>query len=181
MSLQSKGLSRVFSCTATRNHQFFGAQPCLWSNFHICKESASQCRRYGFDPWVGKILWRRQWQLTPVFLLGKFHGQRSLVGYSPRGHKDSDMAEYTHMHSHPYMTTGKTIALTIQTFVSEVPSLLFNSLSKLVIAFLPRSKCLLISRLQEPSTEVLKPKKIKSVTASPFSLLFAMKRWDWMP
>ena len=107
--------------------------------------------------------------------------QGSLACCSPWGHKDSDMAEYTHMHSHPYMTTGKTIALTIQTFVSEVPSLLFNSLSKLVIAFLPRSKCLLISRLQEPSTEVLKPKKIKSVTASPFSLLFAMKRWDWMP
>jgi len=46
------------------------------------KESAHQCRRCGFDPWVGKI-WRRKWQLIPVFLPGKFHGQRSLVDYSP--------------------------------------------------------------------------------------------------
>ena len=46
------------------------------------KESAYQCRRLGFDPWVGKIPWRREWQPTPIFLPGKFHGQRSLVGYS---------------------------------------------------------------------------------------------------
>ena len=50
------------------------------------KESACQCRRH-FDPWVGKIPWRRKWQPTPVFLPGKSHGQRSLVGYSPRGCK----------------------------------------------------------------------------------------------
>ena len=62
--------------------------------------------------------------------------------------------------SHPYMTTGKTIALTIQTFVGKVMSLLFNMLSRLVIAFLPRSKHLLISRLQSPSTVILEPKKI---------------------
>ena len=52
-----------------------------------------QCRRLGFDPWVGKIPWRRKWQPTPVFLPGEFHGQRSLVGYSPRGCKESDMTE----------------------------------------------------------------------------------------
>ena len=46
-----------------------------------------QCRRPGFDPWVGKIPWRRKWQLTPAFLPGKFHGQRCLVGYSPWSHK----------------------------------------------------------------------------------------------
>ena len=68
-----------------------------------------------------------------------------------------------------YMTTGKTIALTIQTFVSRVMSLLFNTLSRCVVAFLPRSKCLLISWLQSPSTVILEPRKIKSVTASPFS------------
>ena len=67
-------------------------------------------------------------------------------------------------HSHPYMTTGKTIALTRQTFVSKVMSLLFNMLSRLVIAFLPRSKRLLISWLQSPSAVILEPKKIKSVT-----------------
>ena len=67
---------------------------------------------------------------------------------------------------HPYMTTGKTIALTRWTFVSKVMSLLFNMLSRLVIAFLPRSKHLLISWLQAPSSGTLELKKIKSVTAS---------------
>ena len=66
--------------------------------------------------------------------------------------------------SHLYVTTVKTIVLTIQIFVSKVMSLLFNTLSRLVIAFLPRSKCLLISWLQSPSAEILEPKKIKSVT-----------------
>ena len=65
--------------------------------------------------------------------------------------------------SHPYMTTGKTIALTIRTFVNKVMSLLFNMLSRLVIAFLPRSKHLLISWLQSPSAVILEAKKIKSV------------------
>ena len=62
--------------------------------------------------------------------------------------------------SHPYMTTGKTIALTRWTFVGKVMSLLFNMLSRLVIAFLPRSKCLLISCLQSPSAVILEPRKI---------------------
>ena len=64
------------------------------------------------------------------------------------------------------MTTGKTIALTRQTFVGKVMSLLFSMLSRLVIAFLPRSKLLLISWLQSPSEVILKPKKIKCVTIS---------------
>ena len=64
--------------------------------------------------------------------------------------------------SHPYMTTGKTIALTRQNFVGKVMSLLFNMLYMLVINFLPRSKCLLISWLQSPSAVILEPKKIKS-------------------
>ena len=62
--------------------------------------------------------------------------------------------------SHPYMTTGKTIALTRWTFVSKIMSLLFNTLPKFVIAFLPRSKCLLISWLQSTSAVIFKPKKI---------------------
>ena len=62
------------------------------------------------------------------------------------------------------MTTGRTIALTGQTFVGKVMSLLFNMLSRLVIAFLPRSKCLLISWMQSPSAEILEPNKIKSLT-----------------
>ena len=68
--------------------------------------------------------------------------------------------------SHPYMTTGKTTALTRRTFVSKVMSLLFNMLSRLVIAFHPRSKHILISRLQSPSAVILGSKKIKSVTVS---------------
>ena len=68
--------------------------------------------------------------------------------------------------SHPYTTTGKTIALTRWTFVSKVMSLLFNMLSRLVIIFLPRSKRLLISWLQSPSTVILEPKEIKSVVIS---------------
>ena len=71
--------------------------------------------------------------------------------------------------SHSYMTTGKTIPLTIQTFVSKVMFLLFNMLPRLVIAFLPRSKHLLISWLQLPSPVLLEPKKIKSVTVSTVS------------
>ena len=74
------------------------------------------------------------------------------------------------------MTTGKTTALTRQTFVDKVISLLFNMLSKLVIALLPRSKSLLISWLQSPSAVILEPKRIKSVTVSivsPDAMIFA--------
>ena len=110
ISLQSMGLSRVFSNTTVQKHQFFGAQP--WSNSH--------------------------------------------------------------------MTTGKTISLTRQTFVGKVMSLLFNTLSRFVIAFLPGSKCLLMSWLQSPSAVILEPRKIKSATVSTVSL-FAMKWWDWVP
>ena len=69
--------------------------------------------------------------------------------------------------SHPYMTTGKTIALTRRTLVAKVMSLLLNMLSRLVITFLPRSKHLLISWLQSPSAVILEPKKVKSATVSP--------------
>ena len=71
--------------------------------------------------------------------------------------------------SHPYVTTGRNIALTRRTFVGKVMSLLFNMLSRFVIAFLPRSKRLLISWLQSPSAVILEPKKIKSVNVSTFS------------
>ena len=71
--------------------------------------------------------------------------------------------------SYPYMTTGKTIALTRQTFIGKVISLLFNMLFRLVTTFLPRSKHLLISWLQSPSAEILEPRKIKSATVSTVS------------
>ena len=80
-------------------------------------------------------------------------------------------AFFTVQLSHPYMTTGKTIALTRQTFVGKVMSLLFNMLSRLVITFLPKSKHLLISWLQSPS----------AVMCPLFTYLFPMKCWDQMP
>ena len=77
------------------------------------------------------------------------------MGYSPWGRKESDMTEGLHFF------TGKTIALTIWSFVGKVMSLLFNRQSRFVISFLPKSKCLLMSWLQSPSTVILEPKKIK--------------------
>ena len=77
--------------------------------------------------------------------------------------------------SHLYMGTGKTIALNIRIFVGKVMSLLFNMLSRFVIAFLPRNEHLLISWLQSLSIVILEPKKIKSATVSIFSHLFATK------
>ena len=59
-----------------------------------------QCRRYGFKPWIRKIPWKREWQSTPVFLPGKFHGQRILVAYSPWGCKESDKTEQLTLLSH---------------------------------------------------------------------------------
>ena len=74
---------------------------CCWGNGGFPgsasgKDPACQCRghkRWGFDPWLGKIPWRRSWQPTPIFLPGESHGQRSLVGYHPWGHIESDMPE----------------------------------------------------------------------------------------
>ena len=81
--------------------------------------------------------------------------------------------------SHPYMTTGKIIALTKWTLLAM--SLIFNTLSRLIVPFLPRSRSLLISWLQTPSEMILEPLKIKSLTVSIVSHLFAMKWWDQMP
>ena len=66
------------------------------------KESACQfrrCKRHGFDPWVGKIPWRKKWQPTPIFLPGESHGQRSLAGYSSRGCEELDMTEELNTHT----------------------------------------------------------------------------------
>ena len=79
------------------------------------------------------------------------------------------------------MTTGKTVTLTIQTFVGKGTSLLFNTVSRFVIAFLSRSKHLFIPWPPLPSVVFLEPKKRKSVNASTFYILFTMKCWDWMP
>ena len=91
------------------------------------------------------------------------------------------LAFFTVQLSHPYITTGKTIALTRQTFVSKVMSLLFNMLSRLVIPFLPRSKRLFISWLQSPSAVILEPPKIKSATVSIVSLFICHEVMQMTP
>ena len=112
----------------------------------------------------GLISFRMDWldllavQRTLKGLLQHHSSKASILQHS---------AFFTVQLSHPYMTTGQTIALTRQVFVDKVMSLLFNMLSRLVIIFLPRSKCLLISWLQSLSAVVLEPPKIKSATVSP--------------
>ena len=89
-------------------------------------------------------------------------------------------AFFTVQLSHPYMTTGKTIALTRQTFVDKVMSLLLNILSRLVITFLPRIKRLLISWLQSPSAVILEPQEIKSDTVSTVSSVLLSHSYAWL-
>ena len=89
------------------------------------KEPACQCRRskrQGFNPWVGKIPWRRKWQPTPVLLPGESHGQRSLAGYSPQGLKELDTTEVTDLSLH--FSQNQVIAYSEQQPVSLFPNLL---------------------------------------------------------
>ena len=114
----------------------------------------------------GLISFRIDWfdllavQGTPKTLLQHHNSKASVVQHSA-----FFMVQLSHLH----MTTRKTVALTIWTFVGKVMSLLFNMLSRLVMAFLPRSKPLLISWLQSPSAVILEPRKVKSVTISTLS------------
>ena len=144
---------RVFSNESTRHIRW----PKNW-NFSF---SISPSNEYS-----GLISFRMDW-LDPLAV------QRTLKNllqhYSSKASILLCSAFFVAQLSHPYMTTGKTIALTRQTFVGKVMSLLFNMLSRLVITFLPRSKRLLISWLQSPSVVILEPKKIKSVTVSTVS------------
>ena len=79
----------------TKNRTWLSDQKCMhWWLRLSGKESGSQCRRYRFDPWIQKIAWRRKWQPTPVLLPRQFHGQRSLVGYSPWGRQEFDTMEH---------------------------------------------------------------------------------------
>ena len=132
-------------------------QPKYWSfNFSISPSSEHS----------GLISFRMDWldllavQGTLKSLLQHHSSKASILRCS---------AFFTVQLSHPYMTTGKTIALTRRTFVGKVMSLLLNMLSRLVITFLPRSKRLLISWLQSPSAVILEPRKIKSDTVSTVS------------
>ena len=109
----------------------------------------------------GLVSFRRDW-------LGLFAVQGTLKSLLQHHTSKASIlrrsAFFTVQLSHPFTTTGKTIALTRRTFVGKLVSLLLNMLSRLVISFLPRSKCLLISRLQSPSAVILEPQKIKSDT-----------------
>ena len=108
----------------------------------------------------GLISFRMDWLVVLVV-------QATLQHHSSKASVPRRSAFFIVPLSHPYMTTGKTIALTRWTLVGKVRSLLFNMLSRFVIVFLPRSKCLVISWLQSPSAVILEPPKIKSLTVSP--------------
>ena len=115
----AQGLSYTYMCihdgTGTQLHIYvYPFSPWLSG-----KESACQCRKLGFDPCVGEVPWRRKWQPIPVFLLGKSHGQRSLVGCSPWGRKKSDtteMTEHTCMHSSPKLPSHPGCHITLSKF-----------------------------------------------------------------
>ena len=129
-----------------------------WPKYWSCSFSISPSNEYS-----GLISFRMAWldllavQGTLKSLLQHHSSKASILQHS---------TFFMVQLSHPYMITGKTIPLTRRTFVGKVMSLLFNMLSRLVIAFLPRSKHLLISWLQSPSAVILEPKKIKSVMVS---------------
>ena len=118
------------------------------------------------NEYSGLISFRMDW----LYLLAVQVTLKSLLQHhSPKALILRHSAFFTVQLSHPYMTTGKTIALTRWTFVGKVMSLLFTMLSRLVITFLPRSKHLLISWLQSPSAVILEPRKINSATVSTVS------------
>ena len=113
------------------------------------------------NEYLGLISFRMDW-LDLLAIQGTL--KSLLQHYSSKAPILQCLAFFIVQLSHPYMTTGKTIALTRRTFIGKVMSLLFNMLSRLVITFLPRSKSLLISWLQSPSAVILEPKRIKSAS-----------------
>ena len=154
-------LSIFFSIKVFSSESVFCIRlPKYWSfTFSICPS----------NEYSGLISFRIDW-----FDLLEVQGTlRSLLQYhSSKASSLQCSAFFIVQLSHPYMTTGKTIALTRWTFASKVMSLLFNMLSRLFITFLPRSKCLLISWLQSPSAVILEPPEIKSATVSTVSPIY---------
>ena len=135
-----------------------------------------QLQHYSFQ-WICRISFRIDW----LDLLAVQGTLKSLQHHSTKASLLWCSTFFMVQLSHPHMTTGKAIALTRWTFVSKVMCLLFNMLSKLVITFLPRSKCLLISWLQSPFAVILESSKIKSLTISIISSSICMKWRDQMP
>ena len=125
-----------------------------------------QLQHQSFNEYPGLISFRVDW-LDVLAVQGTL--KNLLQHHSSKASILQSSAFFTVQLSHPYMTTGKTVALTRQNLVGKVMSLLSNMLSRLVITFLPRSKRLLISWLQSPSAVILEPKKIKSDTVSTIS------------
>ena len=129
------------------------SQLCMrWPKYWSCRFSIIPSREH-----PGLISFRMDW----LDLLAVHGTLKSLQHHTPKASILQHSAFFTDQLSHPYMTTGKTIALNRGTFVGKVMSLLFNMLSRLVITFLPRSKRLLISLLQSPSAVILEPQNIK--------------------
>ena len=149
----------------------------LVHRYQVAKVLEFQLQRQSFNEYSGLISFRMGCldhlavQGTLKSLLQHCSSKASILQFS---------AFFVVQLSHPYMTTGKTIALTRGTFVDKVMSLVFNMLSSLVITFLPRSKRLLVSRLQSTSAVILEPKKSLSLFPL-FPHLFAMKWWNRMP
>ena len=158
-------------CHSTISSSAIHFSCCLQSFPEVSSHQVTKVWRFSFsispsNEYSGLISFRIDWfnllaiQRTLKRLLQRHNSKASILWCS---------AFFMVQHSHQYMTTGKTAALTIWTFVGKVRSLLLNTLSRFVIAFLPRSKCLLISWLQSPSAVILEPKKRKPVTTSTFS------------
>ena len=129
-----------------------------WSKYWSFSFSISSSSEYS-----GLISFRMVWL---YLFTGQGTLKRPLQQHSSKASILGCSAFFIVQLSHPYMTTGKTLALTRHTFVGKVMPLLFNMLSRLVIAFLPRSKCLFILWLQPPSAVILEPPKINSITVS---------------
>ena len=157
-------LSSVFPCIRVFSSE--SAFHIRWPKYWSFSFSISPCNEYS-----GLIYFRTNWfDLLAVQgtlkSLPLHHSSKALIFW----HSAFFIVQRSHLHNY-----WKNHSLIIQTFVGKVMSLLFNTLSRFVIAFLPRSKCLLISWLQSPSTVILEPKKIKSATVSILPRLFAMK------
>ena len=137
------------------------------SSHQVAKVLEIQLQHQSFQEHPGLISYRMDW-LHLLVVQGTL--KSLLQHHSSKASILQHLAFFTVQLSHPYMTTGKTIALTRWIFVGKIISLLFNMLSRLVITFLPRSKCLLISWLQSPSAVIVEPGKIKSDTVPCFPI-----------
>ena len=170
-------LSSVVPFSCPQSFPASGSFQRVSSSYQVDKILEFQLQHQSFNEHSGLISFMMDWldllavQGTLKSLL-QHHGSKASILWCS--------AFFTVQLSHPNMTTGKTIALTRWIFVGKVMSLLFNILSRLVITFLPRSKRLLISRLQSPSAVILEPPKWSLTLFPLFPHLFPMKWWDQM-